>query len=80
MTGSIKSELNNIRKEEILSVAHRKKKLLAWFFRTVLASIIIYFIWDYSWINIVLWIYDPINLISFLSILLIPYFLKINGI
>ncbi len=53
----------------LLSKTFRNKKLLQYVIRTLIAVIIIYFLWDYSWVKWVLYIYIPLNLISLFSIL-----------
>jgi hypothetical protein len=65
----LKNEMEELSKNPILSKAYRNKKLLLYAIRTIIAIIIIYFLWDYSWVKWVLYIYIPLNLISLLSIL-----------
>jgi hypothetical protein len=65
----LKNEMEELSKNPILSKAYRNKKLLLYAIRTIIAIVIIYFLWDYSWVKWVLYIYIPLNLISLLSIL-----------
>jgi hypothetical protein len=65
----LKNEMEELSKNPMLSKAYRNKKLLLYAIRTIIAIIIIYFLWDYSWVKWVLYIYIPLNLISLLSIL-----------
>ena len=64
----LKNELQKLSEDPSLSKAYRNRKLILYFIRTVIAIIIIYVLWDYEWINWVLYIYIPINLISLISI------------
>lgn len=64
----LKNELQQLSKDPILSKKYRNKKLVFYLIRTLIAVVIIYFLWDYEWIKWVLYIYIPINLISLISI------------
>jgi len=64
----LKNELQKLSEDPGLSKAYRNRKLILYFIRTLIAIVIIYFLWDYEWINWVLYIYIPINLISLISI------------
>ncbi len=64
----LRKELQQLSKDPILSKKYRNKKLFSYLIRTLIAVVIIYFLWDYKWIKWVLYIYIPINLISLISI------------
>jgi putative flippase GtrA len=64
----LKEELEKLSQDPILSKEFRKKKLIIYLVRTLIAIVIIYFLWDYDWIKWVLYLYIPLNLISLVSI------------
>ena len=68
----LKNELQKLSEDPSLSKAYRNRKLILYFLRTLIAIVIIYFLWDYEWINWVLYIYNPINLMKFMK------YIKIN--
>ncbi|WP_439153152.1 hypothetical protein [Winogradskyella sp.] len=65
----LKNQMEELSSNPLLSKTFRNKKLLQYVIRTLIAVIIIYFLWDYSWVKWVLYIYIPLNLISLFSIL-----------
>ncbi len=64
----LKNELQKLSDDPSLSEAYRNRKLILYLIRTLIAIVIIYFLWDYEWINWVLYFYILINLISLISI------------
>jgi hypothetical protein len=65
----LKNEMQALSDNPLLSKKFRSKKLVLYAIRTVIAIVIIYFLWDYDWVKWVLYIYIPLNLISLASIL-----------
>lgn len=61
-------ELKKVEAKTILSPEYKKKKLLVYCIRTIIAVVIFYFLWDHEWIKWALWLYIPLNLFSLLSI------------
>ncbi|WP_299522328.1 hypothetical protein [Winogradskyella sp.] len=63
---------NNLIKEiennEILTEEFKKKKLILWLIRTIIAVILYIIFWKYEWVRWSLLIYIPLNLFSLLSI------------
>lgn len=72
----LKKELEKLSQEPILSKDFRRKKFIIYLIRTLVAIVIIYFLWDYEWINWVLYLYIPLNLISLISIFGWNFFLN----
>ena len=71
-----KRESEKILENEIFSPEFKKRKVKMYLIRTLISVIIIYFLWDYEWVNWVLYIYIPINILSLLSIFLGDFILK----
>lgn len=72
----LKTEMDALSDNPLVSKNYQNKKLLQYVIRTIIAIIIIYFLWDYSWVKWVLYIYVPLNLIYLVSILGWNIFLK----
>lgn len=68
----LKEEFEKLTKEtlqdEIFSSEFKRKKLKIYLIRTLIAAVIIFFLWDYKWIKWVLYFYIPLNLLSLVSI------------
>ena len=69
-------ELRKAQENPVLSPEFRRKKLLMYLIRTVIAVILFYVFWEYEWVKWLLYAYIPLNLISLFSIFGVPYFLK----
>ena len=69
-------EMLQAQQETFMSPEYRRKKLMMYLIRTLIAVAIFYFLWDQSWIKWALYVYIPLNLLSLLSILLWPYIIK----
>ena len=72
----MKEELDSLKKEEILNPAYRKKKLLIYWIRTLIAVLLIVSFWNYSWVRWLTLLYIPLNLFSLGAILFPTIFLK----
>ncbi len=64
----LKKELEQLSQNPILSKDFRRKKFIIYLTRTLIAAVIIYFLWDYEWVKWVLYLYIPLNLLSLVSI------------
>lgn len=62
-------EIEEIQQKEIFSPEYRKKKLIIWTIRTIIAIVLYYFLWDYTWVRWSLIIYVPLAILSLFSIL-----------
>lgn len=71
-----KSELEKASFNEILTSKYRKKKLILWSIRTLIIVILYVVFWKYNWVKWSLIITIPLSLISLLTIIFMPYFLK----
>ncbi len=69
-------ELNQIKGNEIFSQGYKKKKLIRWFIRTFIATILYVIFWKYQWVQWSLWVYVPMNLMGLALILFLPKVLK----
>jgi hypothetical protein len=73
-------KLEHIRNNSILSPVYRRKKILQWFLRTAVLTVLYILLWKYSWIKWTLWITVPICVLNIVSIFTWKYLLqqKIN--
>lgn len=69
-------ELEKAQQNAVLSPEYRRKKLIMYVIRTVIAVILFYLFWEQQWVKWLLWIYIPLNLFFLMSIFIMPYFLK----
>ena len=60
----------------ITSPEYRRKKLIIYLIRTLIAIALYYFLWDYEWVRWTLIVYIPLNLIGLFIILGGSYFLS----
>ncbi len=68
--------MEEIKENEIFDSKYRRKKAINWLIRTVIAIILYIIFWDYDWVRWSLCIYIPLNLLGFIIIFAIPYYLK----
>ena len=61
-------ELDDISKAGVLNPAYRKRKLMMWCFRTIIAVILYIVFWQYQWVRTTLIVTIPLSLFSLLSI------------
>ncbi len=73
MQDQLKDQLQG---QAILNADYRRKKLLMYFIRTLIAIVLYWFFWDVSWVPYTLWFYVPINLIGLAMLVLLPRFLE----
>nr|WP_321234708.1 hypothetical protein [uncultured Psychroserpens sp.] len=73
-------ELKTARENTVLSPEYRRKKLIMYVIRTIIAIVLFYIFWEHQWVKWLLYVYIPLNLIFLVSIFGMPYFLnkKIN--
>jgi len=76
LSEEFEKELLKYRDNGILSAEYRKKKLIIYIVRTVIAIILFALFWKYHWTKWLLIIYVPINLFSLASIFGYKFFLK----
>lgn len=65
---SFEEELEKIKSNTVLSPEYKRKKLILWFIRTLIAVCLYFFSWKYTWVRWSLIVYIPLNLISLISI------------
>jgi len=65
---TFKNEMDILEKEAMLSPEYRRKKTIMWCFRTIIAIILFYVLWDYKWTKYVLMVYIPLSLFSLFAI------------
>lgn len=73
---SFEKELEAISSNAILDPVYRKKKLILWSIRAVIAIILYIIFWKHNWIKWSLIVTVPISLFSLFTIIGSPYFLK----
>lgn len=76
MRAAFEKELEEASKGALLSNEVRKKKLIIYVIRTILAVILYYLFWKYYWVRMSLWLYIPLNLMGLLTITLMPLILQ----
>lgn len=76
LKADFKKEMEKLQQDQIMDPKFRRKKLILWFIRTVLAVILFVWFWETSWVRWILWIYVPLNLLGLFAILGGGYFLK----
>ena len=78
----LEQEIKTLEASEVFSPAFRKKKMIAYIVRTILAIGLFYYFWDSEWARWLLWFYIPLNLFGLGLIVLTPHFLnkKIAGL
>jgi hypothetical protein len=62
--------IEEVENDEILSTKFKKKKLISWCIRTIIAVVLYLIFWKYEWVRWSLFVYIPINLFSLASIFL----------
>lgn len=65
-----KDYLKQIEAESLMTKEERNGKLMRWLFRNTIMAGVIWYFWESSWVNIVLWIVIPVATISLLMTLL----------
>jgi hypothetical protein len=60
--------LTEIEKQEFLTPEFKKRKIILWILRTIIAIVLYIIFWNYNWVKWSLAIYIPLNLFSILSI------------
>ena len=82
MKKELQKQLEEARGADFMTPAYRKRKLIMWAIRTVVAIIMYYFLWDVQWVRWTLWLYVPLNLFLPISLLGGNYFLnkKMDGV
>jgi len=68
LSKEFEKELSKLKDNNISSAEYRKKKLITYSIRTIIATILYLIFWKHQWVRWSLIFYAPINLISFLSI------------
>ncbi|WP_405563825.1 hypothetical protein [Polaribacter sp. Asnod6-C07] len=72
----IKKELEEVEENEIFSKQFKRKKTIIWFVRTIFATVLYYYFWEYNWVKWSLFLYVPLNLFGLFLIYGSSYFLK----
>lgn len=72
----LSKELNEIKSDNLFSTAYRKKKLVIWTVRTLLAVVLYVVFWKHEWVRWSLFLYVPLNAFGLLSIFGTSYFLN----
>ncbi|MFK7783346.1 hypothetical protein [Psychroserpens sp.] len=70
------NEMEKVQQDNVLSPEYRRKKLIMYVIRTVIAIVLFYVFWEHQWAKWMLYVYIPLNLIFLVSIFVMPYFLK----
>jgi len=76
MKKEFQKQMEEARGADFMSPAYRKRKLIMWAIRTVIAIVIYYLLWDVQWVRWSLWLYVPLNLFLPISLLGGNYFLN----
>jgi len=63
-----KEETTAYENQIILSAAFKRKKIIAWLIRTIIAAILFIIFWEYTWVRWVLVFYIPLNIFSLYAI------------
>jgi hypothetical protein len=69
-------EIRKASSGSILIPEIRKKKIILWAIRTIIAGVLYYIFWEYSWVRVSLYFYAPFNLLGLISIFGWNYFLN----
>ncbi len=69
-------ELKDIANNEIFDAGFRRKKMISWLIRTIIAIVLYIIFWDYEWVRWSLWIYVPLNLFGLVMLFIVPRYLK----
>lgn len=65
---SFDQELKKLKEETILSPEYKRKKIIMWFIRTLIAITIFVYFWDKSWVKWALIAYIPLSLLNLVVI------------
>ncbi|MEM6697457.1 MAG: hypothetical protein AAF599_03610 [Bacteroidota bacterium] len=68
LKNSFEEEIERIKSETTLSPEFRKRKLIAWAIRTLIAIALYAIFWKHSWVRWTLILYIPLNLLGLLAI------------
>ncbi|MCR9154395.1 MAG: hypothetical protein NXI09_09825 [Bacteroidetes bacterium] len=68
--------MENIKAPPLLDPSYRRKKLIAYLVRSLIAIALYWYFWSVSWVPYTLWIYIPINLIGLIMLTILPKFLE----
>lgn len=79
---SLREEIEELSRQERLTPAYRKKKLIIWTVRTGLSVVLYVIFWKYEWVRWTLILYVPLALFNLIMLLGFNYILdkKINKI
>lgn len=69
-------ELKDIANNEIFDAGYRRKKMINWLIRTIIAIVLYILFWEYEWVRWSLWIYVPLNLFGLVMLFIVPSYLK----
>lgn len=70
------NELTRAQNGIVLSREYKRKKLIMYAIRTIIAIVLFYIFWEHQWVKWMLYVYIPVNLIFLVSIFVVPSFLK----
>ncbi len=76
LSEEFEKELSKLKNNEVFSIEHRKKKIITYAIRTVIAIILYIIFWKHQWIRWSLFLFLPLNLFFLLSIFGWSYFLN----
>jgi len=65
---SFEAEIEKYKDDTILSPEYRRKKMILWLIRTIIAVILFIVFWEYKWVRWGAILYIPLNLFSLFSI------------
>ncbi|CAM3465206.1 hypothetical protein FLLO111716_12335 [Flavobacterium longum] len=69
-------ELASASSHPVLRPGYQKRKLLMWFVRVVILALMYAIFWEHRWVPKTLYVVVPLNVLSLLAIMVIPYMIK----
>lgn len=69
-------ELASASSHPVLRPGYQKRKLLMWFVRVVILALMYAIFWEHRWVQKSLYVVVPLNVLSLLAIVFIPYMIK----
>ena len=65
----LKAEVEQFSRENRMNIAYKRRKLIAWFIRTILSAILYIIFWKHEWVRWTLVLYIPLTIFNLVMIL-----------
>lgn len=73
---AFKAQMENSGASTMMSPAFRRRKMIMWTVRLIVACLLAYFFWEHKWVRVVFWIYVVLAAIGLFAIVAMPILLR----